>query len=121
MSEKKQDALQLFREIYTVPAIPEKRIDDFKKSIEEFINNGNFNYTLFKIKVLSEYVVNIDLRLYKKSPRLPDVSYLAYELKGANEDQIHKIKKWLRGIYIFTCDYKKDYGVVFKSDGKEDE
>jgi CRISPR-associated endonuclease/helicase Cas3 len=119
MSEKKQDALQLFREIYTVPAIPEKRIDDFKKSIEKFISSGNFNYTIFKIEALSEYVVNIDLRRYSKSPGLYDVSYLAYELKGANEEQINKIKKWLRGIYIFPCDYNKDYGVDFKSDVKE--
>ncbi len=63
MSEKKEEALTIFREIYTVPAIPENKKEDFKKSIEKFLNSGKEkDYISFKLEVLSKYVINIDIR-----------------------------------------------------------
>jgi len=123
MSEKKNEALKIFREIYTVPAIPEKRINDFKKAIENFINNVDFNYTAFKFKVLSDYLVNIDIRkyLYNNSLNLKDVSYIAYELKNSNDEKIYKIKKWLSGIYVFAGEYKNEIGVYFNKENEETE
>jgi CRISPR-associated endonuclease/helicase Cas3 len=118
MSDRKQDAFKLFREVYTVPAIPEDREGEFKDTIEDFLNNNNkLSYTLFKIKVLSEYVVNIDIRkyLYNNALNLKDVSYLAYEIKGGSDEQINKIKKWLSGIYIFDGKYNKNIGITFNT------
>jgi len=123
MSDRKAEALKLFREIYTVPAIPEERIDDFKKSIGDYLGDNEFSYTLFKIKVLSEYVVNIDIRkyLYNNRLNLRDISYLAYEIKGINDEQVNKIKKWLSGVYVFVGKYDKNIGVIsgVKSDKTE--
>lgn len=117
MSEKKQEALNLFREIYTVPAIPKSKKNDFQESIkgylENYLNKDNMNYTSFKTEVLSEHIVNIDVRKYL---RLHDISlssavYWIYELDIKNERKLAKIKKWLENIYIFDGEYDPDIGV----------
>ena len=122
MSDKKHEALKLFREIYTVPAIPEERIEKFKMSIGDFLNNDKFSYTLFKIKVLAEYVVNIDIRkyFYNNTLNLKDASYLAYEIEG-REEQINRIKNWLSGIYVFDREYNEDLGVSSEKTSRKNE
>lgn len=121
MSDRKQDALKLFREIYTVPAIPEDRKEKFKNSIEDFLKENKLSYTCFKIKVLSEYIVNIDIRryLYNNSLNLKDISYLAYEIKDINDENMSKIKKWLSGIYIFDGKYDNKIEVFFDRKNEE--
>jgi CRISPR-associated endonuclease/helicase Cas3 len=125
MSDRKHEALKLFREIYTVPAIPEGKIEEFKMSIEDFLNNDKFSYTLFKIEVLAEYVVNIDIRkyFYNNSLNLKDASYLAYEIEGRKEqiNRISRIKKWLRGIYVFDGEYNKDLGISSEKTSRKNE
>lgn len=115
MSDRKQEALKIFREIYTVPAISKNRQEEFKQFIEDFLKTRVFNYTNFKICVLSEFVVNIDIRkyLYNNSLNLPKASYLAYEIKNLSDEKIDKIKKWLSGVYIFDEMYDKNIGVIF--------
>ncbi|MDI1471659.1 CRISPR-associated helicase Cas3' [Thermodesulfovibrio sp. 1176] len=122
MSDRKQEALKIFREIYTVPAITEDRKEEFKNDIiNSFLAKNNLSYTLFKSEVLSKHVVNIDIRkyLYNNSLNLNDVSYLAYELKGVSEEQIHRIKKWLSGIYVFAGKYTNDMGVIFNMENRK--
>lgn len=122
MSDRKEQALRIFREIYTVPAIPRDRLDEFKQCIKHFLVLGNLNYTNFKIKVLCEYVVNIDIRkyLYNNSLNLQDASYLAYEIESGANEQINKIKNWLSGVYIFDGSYDSEMGVIEETKGKQD-
>ncbi|MCS7216015.1 MAG: hypothetical protein RMI30_07480, partial [Thermodesulfovibrio sp.] len=122
MSEKKKEALKIFREIYTVPAVPSSRIDEFKDSIENFLNKDNcLNYTHFKKEIISEYVVNIDVRKYyfANNLNLRDLSYLAYELKITDEEKVKKIRRWLSDIYIFEGLYDKEKGVIFSKNEEE--
>lgn len=123
MSEKKHEALRIFREIYTIPAIPENKIDEFKKSMEDFVNTNSLNYTRFKMEVLSKYVVNIDIRkyLHDDSLNLKNASYLVNELNGLSEKQYSKLKRWLSDIYVFDGEYDNEIGVIFiknRSKGK---
>ncbi len=114
MSDKKHEALKIFREIYTVPAVPEDRKKEFKNAIENFLRNNTLTYTHFKTEVLSEYVVNIDIRkyLYNNSLNLKDISYIAYEIKDSSDAQTNKIKNWLSGIYFFDGTYDQEIGVI---------
>ncbi len=124
MSEKKQEALKIFREIYTVPAIPKDRDDAFKKSIENFLNDENISFTKFKIDVLSEFIVDMDIRryLYNNSLNLREVSYLVNEISNNDDKKINKIKKWLSGVYIFDGEYSQDIGVtLYRHDDKSKE
>ncbi|MCS7163761.1 MAG: hypothetical protein NZ845_02020, partial [Thermodesulfovibrio sp.] len=123
MSEKKKEALKIFREIYTVPAVPSSRIDEFKDSIETFLNEDHcLNYTHFKKEIISEYVVNIDIRKYyfANSLNLKSLSYIAYELKTSDEEKVKKMKRWLSDVYIFEGVYDKKKGVIFsKNENKK--
>lgn len=121
MSDKKQEALKIFREIYTVPAIPESEILNFKKSIEDFICQNNLSYTDFKSKVLCKYIVNIDIRKYFRNNylNLRDLSYLVYEINDIPDETLVKIKKWLRDIYVFSGKYDKNLGIIFEEKMKK--
>ncbi|GLI52443.1 CRISPR-associated helicase Cas3' [Thermodesulfovibrio yellowstonii] len=118
MSEKKHEALRIFREIYTVPAIPENKIDEFKKSMEDFVKRNSLNYTSFKIEVLSKHVVNIDIRKYlsQDSLDLKNASYIVHELNELSHAQYLKLKKWLSDIYVFPGEYDNEIGVILKDE-----
>lgn len=133
MSDRKQEALKIFREIYTIPAIPktikkkensEEYEDNIKKFIEginEYLQKPTFNYTSFKAEVLSKYIVNIDIRKYIKDNKLNlnTAPHLVYEIKSADANKINRLKKWLSDIYIFNDGYSSGIGVKPKK-SKED-
>ncbi len=122
VSDKKFEALRIFREIYTVPAIPAERLEDFKKSITEFLKRDKISYTTFKMDVLSNYVVNVDIRRYIKDDRfsLYDVSYVVDEIKGLEEEDRKRIKGWLSGVYRVNLEYNSDLGLNAKGIENED-
>jgi CRISPR-associated endonuclease/helicase Cas3 len=123
MSDRRQDALKLFREIYTVPAIPECKKEEFKNSLKGIVTDTTkLSYTRFKNEVLSAYVVSIDLNIkkypYSESLNLRDVSHIVDEIDDFSNEQREKIKKWLDGIYLFDGNYREDKGVSFKTGEK---
>ncbi len=113
MSDRKQDALKLFREIYTVPAIPKNQIENFRKGLKTYLQNSTLNYTSFKSEILSKYIVNTDVRRYIKPSgiSLQSASYIIYELDLEDKEKITKLKRWLSDIYIFEGDYDPETGV----------
>lgn len=99
MSDRKADALKVFREIYMVPAIPKSRKDDFKNKLKEYLQKDTLSYTSFKAEVLSGYIVNIDAR---ESLNLPTISHIVYELDSEDKERTNRLKKWLNDIYFFV-------------------
>lgn len=100
-SDCKEEALEIFREIYDVPIIPKNRTEDLKKELYEFVKKRPISYTSFKMEVLSKFVVNIDYRyLIKKNESLIDASYIASYLEEIDIKSRKKIIDWLRDIYI---------------------
>lgn len=112
MSDKKYEALRILREIYTVPGVPSSRVEELKASIS---NLGNTNYKDIKKLVLSEFVVNIDIRkyYYNNTLNLKSASYIAYEITN-DKEKIEKIKRWLGDIYIFDGEYDSCVGVFLE-------
>lgn len=115
MSDKKAEALKLFREIYTVPAIPISEKDNFKKGLEDYLKRAmnEMNYTSFKTLVLSKYIVSVDARKYLKphSISLSSATHWIYELGIEDEKKLKKLKRWLDDIYMVKCDYNPEIGV----------
>lgn len=124
MSDRKAEALKLFREIYTVPAIPISEKDNFKKGLEDYLKRAmnEMNYTSFKALVLSKYIVNIDARKYLKPHgiSLSSATHWIYELGIEDEKKLRKIKKWLEDIYIVECEYDSKTGVTFNQTKTDD-
>lgn len=117
MSDKKEEAFKLFREIYTVPAVPISEKANFKKGLNDYLERAinEINYTSFKASVLSKYVVNIDARKYFKprSISLSPVAHWIWELGIKDEKKLKKVKKWLEDIYMVECNYDPQTGVIW--------
>jgi CRISPR-associated endonuclease/helicase Cas3 len=126
MSDRKQDALKLFREIYTVPAIPKSEEVRFQKSLDDYLQRDvdKMNYTSFKAIMLSEYIVNVDIRKYLKPQgiSLSSAIHWIYELGKEDEKKLIRLKKWLEDIYIFDGEYDPKMGVkAEKTKDKDDD
>lgn len=118
MSEKKAEALRLFREIYTLPVVPDSKKENFKDELSNYLKKDvkDLNYTSFKVEVLSKFVVNINARSYfrRHEIALSPIVHWIYELSEEDERKLKKVKKWLEDIYMVKCGYDSEIGV--KSD-----
>ncbi|MBC7365014.1 MAG: CRISPR-associated helicase Cas3', partial [Candidatus Aminicenantes bacterium] len=75
MSDNKEEAHKMFREIYTLPVIPEKRKTEFWESIKDFIevNPSTLkSYRLFKREILARFVLHVPWRSEKDNPEPVD-------------------------------------------------
>jgi CRISPR-associated endonuclease/helicase Cas3 len=107
MSDKKNEALRLFREIYSVPAVPKNMLKQFEYDIKKF--NGT-SYTTFKNKVLSRYIININIKKYYYHNDM----HLKNALDEIDLDSINnksKIIRWIKDIYIVNDTYNSLIGL----------
>ena len=119
VSENKNEALRIFRTIYSVSAIPESLKDKFLEDLKNYVEKANeFNYTSFKEEIISKYCVNVDIRRYlryntillkKATELIPEVTF------KASEDRIEKIIHWLSDIYYVLGNYDSNLGFIPRS------
>jgi CRISPR-associated endonuclease/helicase Cas3 len=115
MSDRKEEAHRMFREIFNVAIIPNKLEEDFKKAMLNFLlklENLERPYTFFKKEVLSRFVVNVPLR----STQLPTTNAKQVEswiLEQPEFDKAHikQLRSWTRNIYFASYSYKKHRGI----------
>jgi len=96
VSEKKEEAHEIFRKIYTIPVISEDKVDDIIKKINE---SDGINWLWFKKEIIAEYVRNENLWEYKEY----QLKTLWEEIKNKIEkpDEIkRKLENYCSGIYI---------------------
>ncbi|MCM8827241.1 MAG: CRISPR-associated helicase Cas3' [Candidatus Omnitrophica bacterium] len=116
VSEYKEEALRIFREIYSIPVIPRERIEELKEHIREFIGNShNKSYTSFKSNVLSKFVVYVDLR-YLGDKSLIKVSSAIGDLVIEDRNLANKFLGWLSDVYLIYAKYDKDVGLEMGSE-----
>ncbi len=126
-SDYKEEALKVFREIYSVPVIPEDRINDLKNKLSEFIKKSSVDYTSFKKDILAKFVIDLDYRYLLRRGRSPkDASYIVSYLeleehekreedKEKEEHNKRKVISWLKDIYIVDYyAYDEDLGAYSK-------
>lgn len=115
MSDRKSEAFRIFREIYTASAIPESKIDEFKKELEKYIKKDEIDYVSFKRDILSKFIVSIDARTYVKSDGTlgKSASYLMQEIECDDDKKRKRLSKWLEDVYICFGEYDPEIG--FKS------
>lgn len=122
MSDRKEEAQKMFREIYSVTVIPNSMKNDLKQEMDSFVESIEKRknlYTHFKKEVLSKYVVSIPMN----SKLLSEIKRL--ELWIMEQPKLDKYQKqfirWCNGIYFVDCEYDGKQGLRIKNEKKFDD
>ncbi len=111
LSDRLKDAQKMFREIYTVSVIPEKRKEDFSNAIREFLKSHSLNekrlYTSFKREVLSKFVVSLP-----GSAKQQSVEGWVRDLSDLEDTQRRRLLRWCRDIYFAEYEYNHEQGII---------
>ena len=110
MSDRLKDAQKMFREIYTVSVIPEKRKEDFSNAVREFLKNHpneKWLYTSFKREVLSKFVVSLPRNAKQQS-----VEGWVRDLSDLEDTQRRRLLRWCRDIYFAEYEYNHEQGII---------
>jgi CRISPR-associated endonuclease/helicase Cas3 len=113
MSDRKEEAHEVFREIYDIQLIPQSRVSDFIEELKElFTKKSKCLFTLFKKQVLSKYVVSDSYFKHRKN--LSPNDWVFYKvIEKLNENDIEKkLKRWLSGIFVLPVKYDNNLGVI---------
>ncbi|MCM8803577.1 MAG: CRISPR-associated helicase Cas3', partial [Candidatus Omnitrophica bacterium] len=96
VSENKEEAHKLFREIYTISLVGEEKVKEIKDKIQKEINKKkDITWLWFKKEIIAEYVINDNMWKYRE-----------YELKPLGEklcemlDISEEIKRYCEGIWV---------------------
>ena len=112
VSEYKEEALRIFREIYSIPVIPKELLEGLKEEIGNFHDKS---YTIFKSKVLSKFVVYVDWR-YLGDKSLIKVSSAIGDLDIEDRKLANKVLGWLSDVYLIDAKHDKGVGLEMKSE-----
>ena len=118
MSDRKEEAHIMFREIINVSVIESEKEENFKIAINEFLNNEHINYTIFKKKIIGEFVIQIS---YYEFENLKKGTTNAWIEKCSISDirLKKKIKRWTDNIYIINSRATNQDNNFENSDEKE--
>lgn len=102
ISENKEEAHWIFREIYSIPVIIIE--DDKDKKIDEIINKINnassINWLWFKKEIIAQYVINDNMNRYRDA----EINSLWNEIKDTlklDEKEKKKIRNYCEGIFVY--------------------
>jgi CRISPR-associated endonuclease/helicase Cas3 len=121
MSDRKEEAHRLFREIYTISVIPSEKRDEFIKEICQFFEKHHDDkrlYTYFKQEVLAKFVVQVPLNLRQlEGRRLQPVEWWVRDLECKDRDIVKDIQRkrllrWCRDIYFAGFEYDSNKGIL---------
>lgn len=110
VSDKKKEAQELFREIYTIDVLLEDNLEKIKNDLKNLSQRNGIKYLDFKREILSKYAVQFDYRkcVYDKTIILRRASDLFYDLQIDDEEKAKKVKSWLDDLYIIPKGYHYD-------------
>ncbi|MFZ8830603.1 MAG: CRISPR-associated helicase Cas3' [Thermodesulfobacteriaceae bacterium] len=97
VSENKDEAHKLFREIYTISVLEEDKIDEIIKKIEEA---ANITWLWFKKEIVAEYVINVNMWKFKGYEPKPLWNKVKDKIK--DETIREKLEKYFSGIYVVS-------------------
>ncbi len=108
MSDRKEEAQRMFREILNVSVIDESRKKEFIDKIKNL--NENSTYTIFKKDIISEFVIQIpyyQLSKNKIGEAIDWVNKAKTEINN-NEKLYNKLLRWCSDIYVIRLDSKTE-------------
>jgi len=101
MSDRKEEAQRIFREIFNVSVIEDNKEKEFKHCIKKFLNTEPFNYTLFKKEIIGRFVIQIPYYRFETLKRGTAVDWIT-SCYIQDKSKLDKILKWANNIYIIA-------------------
>jgi CRISPR-associated endonuclease/helicase Cas3 len=115
MSDRKNDAQKVFRDINDISIISEDKVNDLINDINNFNYNEKFAYVDFKKTILNKYVVNVQANKVKEYSRKMQ---LLFNIINSNDTlqqnkkiNMQKLNNWLQGVYIVKAEYDSNLGL----------
>ena len=110
VSENKEEAHNIFREIYTVPIVDKNKVDEIVNKIVNKIKGGqNITWLWFKKEIIAEFVINENMWRYKEYEleslwnKIKDkIERDKIEIEDENKSKIFKrrLENYCSGIYV---------------------
>jgi len=97
VSENRDEAHELFREIYTILVVEEDKIDEITKKIEEA---NNITWLWFKKEIVAEFVINVNMWKYKDYQHEPLWNKVKNRIK--DETTRERLERYFSGIYVVS-------------------
>jgi CRISPR-associated endonuclease/helicase Cas3 len=97
VSENKNEAYELFREIYTISVVEGDKIDEIIRKIEEA---ANITWLWFKKEIVAEYVINVNTWKFKGYE--PEPLWDKVKDKIKDETKREKLERYFSGIYVVS-------------------
>ncbi|NPV38761.1 MAG: CRISPR-associated helicase Cas3' [Brevinematales bacterium] len=113
MSDRREEAQRMFREIMNASVIDIAKKNDFIKKVKNLINRNDLNYTIFKKEIIAEFVISVP---YWNLEKLQDgvVTQWIEQIEISDDNKkIVKLKEWCSDIFIVDL---KDKNKTNKND-----
>ncbi len=118
MSDRIEEAHEIFRRIYTVSIIPTQKKDKFEEEVKRFFKikrHGKGLFTQFKKEVLYKFVVQVPLYVEQLQERkLQPAERWMKDLLEISDEQRKRLMRWCRGIYFADYKYDPTLGIEVK-------
>lgn len=115
MSDRKEEAQRIFREIFNVSVIEENKEKEFKDAINQFLKKELFNYTLFKKEIIGHFVIQIPYYRFETLKRGTAVDWIT-SCNIQDKSKLDKILKWANNIYIIASQSNKNINKIANVD-----
>ncbi|MGC8745608.1 MAG: CRISPR-associated helicase Cas3' [Candidatus Saccharicenans sp.] len=112
MSDRKEEAHRIFRNIYAFPVISKQRKDEFIAGVKKFFSDmpsNKINYTFFKRDVLAKFVLQIPWRSEKE---ILEPVYKWLSIQDIKEEDKEKLVRWCQDIYFIEYGYDPEKGLL---------
>jgi len=117
MSDRKQEAQKMFRQIYDVSVIPAKFLNSdnsLSEKIISFFESGSKSFTNFKADVLSHFLVHVPYYSVKDYLNLDNL--VIYNIGDLIVDH-PELSSWLKDIYVINQQYDDKIGFIITNEG----
>jgi CRISPR-associated endonuclease/helicase Cas3 len=109
VSENRDEAHELFREIYTISVVEEDKIDEIIKKIEEA---DNMTWFWFKREIVAKYVINVGKWKFKAYEFEPLWDKIRDKIRFKDEAMMERLERYFSGIYTVSKEFLVEKGNI---------
>ncbi len=111
MSDRKEEAHRIFREIYNASIIPLNREEAFKNDIIKFLEAGKKSYSLFKKEILANYLVQVPMRGNRLPYNGKKLESWIKEQSVIDQENKQRLIRWTKNIVFADYEYTENLGI----------